>query len=266
MRKPVLLFLFALYVGSTMASGREEDSVKKSFIKNFNISTVWFEYGAVIPIHESHLRDLPNGLNHYLFNTNGEMAYGFFSLGLYYKERFGVEVLFRHSGFYVEGNDYRNYIAELHPDYYVPAVISTDYYSFEKLQYRICYRFYFKHFFLEPKFQLGINDYTDYDDVFSIKEKGSNQFISYRITKQNLRKNNFSYHFILNTSKRFDPFESIFKVEAGVKFEFMMVPTSYNYTIEEKPYGKPAIINQVHVKQLHPALGIEAFVYFFFKK
>jgi hypothetical protein len=266
MRKLIFIFLIVAFAENAWALESEKDSTKKSFIKNFNISTVWFEVGHFFPIHEKHLLDLPYGMDKYLYNTKGETSYGFLSLGLYYKEKYGIEVLYRHVGFNVEGDDYRNYIVEQHPDYYVPKTLPIGFYSFDKFEYRICYRHYFKHFFLEPKFQFGINDYTNYDDAFSIKEKGSNQFIQYTITKENLRKNNFSYHFILNVSKRFNPFKNVLKIETALKLEFMMAPTYYSYTIEEKPYGQPAVINNLNVKQLHPAIGIEGCVYFFFKK
>ena len=259
----VILICIRLFAQSQT---QDNDSVKRPFIKNFNLSTAWFEYGYYFPIHEKNLLKLPYGMSHYFYDMKGTTASGFFSLGLYYKEKLGVEVLYRQYDANADAEDFTNYISELYPGYYVPPLITTYYFSLNDIQYRLCYRIPLKRFTLEPKFQLGINDYKSYGSSFTLKEKGSNQYISYNITNVNLNKNNFSYHFILNASKRFNPFKSRLKIETALKLEYMMVPTNYQYTIEQISYGKPPVYNVLNVKQLNPAIGIEGCVYFFFKK
>ncbi|MEO8149708.1 MAG: hypothetical protein ABI723_18865 [Bacteroidia bacterium] len=266
MKKIPFAFLVFMISLNSFATAAEKGSTKHSFIHNVNISTAWFELGHFFPVKEKKLLSLPYGMDKYFYDTKGGFSAGFFSLGLYYKDKFGLEAIFRINDFHSENNDYRNYIAEQHPGYYTPQTLPAYYYSFQNIEYRICYKYHLKHFILEPKFQLGINDYSNSVMGFVLKEIGSNKFIEYKITNEDMRKNNFSYHFILNISKRFNPFKNSIKIEPALKFAYMIAPTEYKYTIEELPYGMPSTTNQFVVKHLNPAFGIEACVYFFFKK
>lgn len=267
MRKTFYILLI-FFVFKTNARQAAKDSTKQSFFRQLNISTIWFELGTSIPFKEKKINSLPCGMDKYLNKLKGgDMSAGFFSLGLYYKDKIGVEfVLFRNSNYVAYPTEFNNYLSVKYPNNYIKNIWGHSY-SIRGKAYRICYKYHLKYFQIEPKIQLGFNNYINSDESAIFKEKGSNEFIEYSIKKESLKKTTIDYHLIIDVSKRVH-FKSLGRtnVEFGVKTEVMMVPTSYRYTITETPYGMPEIKNEVIVKQNNPAWGIEAVVRLFFKK
>lgn len=221
-----------------------------------NFCFTWFETGIGIPLKEKKLKDLPYGMNHYLYTPKNTMIAGFFGLGLYYKNHWGITVIYSYQDYSVPDAAYTNYISNLFPNYYLPYGVQGHTYSISNIDYRLSYRFHKKRFTFEPQFQLGINDYNDFDTQFVLKEKGSNNFIEYSIKKENQKKHILSYQAALVTRYRFTKPQWKWNIEPGIRVAFMLTPTDHNYTISYNSYNSPATVNKVNIKQLNPNINI----------
>lgn len=221
-----------------------------------NFCFTWFEVGAGIPLKEKKLQDLPYGMNHYLSSPKTNMAGGLFGIGLYYKNHWGITVIYSFQDYTVPDAAYRDYISSQFPNYYLPFGVQGHTYSLNNFDYRLSYRFHENRFTFEPQFQLGINDYDDFDTQFILKEKGSNNFIEYTIKKENQKKHILSYQAAFITRYRFTKPQWKWNIEPGLRLAFMIVPTNYNYTISYNSYNIPATVNKVNIKQLNPNINI----------
>ena len=266
--KNLFLFVFLFYYTfQTTAFPLKKDTTCKTIFRQLNFSFTWFELGAAFPFKEKKLKTLPYEIDKYLYNMKGGLSATLFSPGLYFKDKYGVEIVFAFSRFQIKEKSFKNYLEGKYPGYILPEYgLLPFYYFLDNIEFRICYKKHIKHFILEPKFQLGINDYNVYTRGFTLKENGSNQFIDINFENENLRKNNFSYHFILNITKRFHPSVLSYRIEVALKMEYLIVPTRYKFTHTESTFGEPPIINEIIIKQIHPAFAIQLGLSFFFKK
>lgn len=260
MKKINLILLCVIFTRIiSFAQEHKYPSIDSSdFAKNhkINFCFTWFEAGASIPLKEKKLQDLPYGMNHYLYNPKTNLAVCFFGIGLYYKNHLGITVIYSMQDYSVPDGNYKNYISSQFPNYYLPFGVQAHTYSLNNINYRLSYRFHKNRFTFEPQFQLGVNDYRDFDTHFVLKEKGSNNFIEYDIKKENQKKNIFSYQVALVTRYRFTKPQWKWNVEPGIRLAFMIVPTDYNYTISYNSYNMPATVNEVNIKQLNPNINI----------
>lgn len=265
--KKIFSLLLLLIATHASAGISPKDSTKKSFFHHLSFSTVVCEAGPFFPVKEKKIRSLPFGMNSYLYNVqSGGTSYGFFAAGVYYDDRFGVEILYRRSSFEVDGAEFSKYLSSKYPEHYVKTYWGVNE-VVEGLAYRLCYKFHFRYFQVEPQLQFGINNLYTYDESFFLKEKGSNNFIEYSIRKVNQKKNIVDYHLIVDILKRLHlKGVDVFNFELGIKTELMMMPTSYNYILTESPYGGTPTVNEVQVKQNHLAYGVEAVIRFYFKR
>lgn len=260
MKKNFILLLGLLCITLSSSAQQNADTVKGSVnperYHKLNLSFTWFEVGGGIPLREKKLRDLPYGMNTYLYHPKGGMVVGLFGIGLYYKNHLGITVIFTSQDFSVPDTDFKNYISSQYPDYYLPYGVQGHTYTLNSINYRIGYRFHKGHFIYEPVFQLGVNDCDDFDTHFVLKEKGSNHFIEYDIKKENKRKNQLSYRVGIITRWRFSKPGWKWNIEPGLRFDCLFIPTNYNYIITTSPYNMPSTIQKVNVKQMRPAINI----------
>ena len=222
----------------------------------FNISFTWFELGRTIPMNENLAQNLPSGLAPYFSPLKGSQFYGFFGLGLYYKNRWGVSVMYNSVNFTSSGDNFTNYLVSQYPNYYIQNDLSTFNYSLDHFVYRIGYRFRSGPMRIEPQFQFGVNDYSSHGRTYILKEKGSNHFISYSIQSENMKKTQISYRF--GTVFRWSHSKPWWKwdLEPGIRIDFMLVPVEYRYTLKISPYDMQTITQSTQFKQWNPAFMI----------
>ena len=256
MKNHVLLsvcFAFLVQISSAQKNSKDSGDYHK-----LNICFTWFELGATVPFKEKKLRDLPYGMNTYLYGPKSSMAASFFGIGLYYKNHWGVSAIFNFQDYSVPDADFRNYISSQYPGHFLPYGVQGHTYTLYSINYRLSYRFHKGRFIYEPQFQLGINDCEDFDTHFVLKEEGSNNFVEYDIKKESTGKNLFTYRAGIVARWRFSRSNWKWNVEPGLRLDFLVIPTNFNYTITSTPYNMPATIHEVNVKQMRPALIITA--------
>jgi hypothetical protein len=251
----LILFCFSLFVSNSYA---QKNSADTTHYHNLNVCFTWFELGAGIPLKEKKLRDLPYGMNHYLYGPKAGFAGGGFGLGFFYKNCVGLSTIFTFSDFKVPDRNYKNYISAQYPGYFLPNNMQARIYTLYNINYRLSYRFHKGHFTYEPQFQLGINDYKEFSTHFVLKEEGSNNFVEYSIHQGSVKKNLFTYRAAVIARWRFSKPDWNWNVEPCLRVEFMILPTNFNYTITSTPYNMPPAIQEVQVKQMHPTLTITA--------
>jgi len=252
MKKIILIFLILFSLKSN-ANSILSDSTKQSFFSNFSLNFIWFEVGPVFPIKENKLNNLPYGMDKYFNHNSSELNATIWGLELWYK-KIGLDLLFiSYIDFRSDNTEFTHYISEKFPNYYYTKNVWSNSYSlYNMFSYRLNYKFHYKKFNITPKFQIGINDYETNNSYYSFKEKGSNQFIEYSIEKKSLMKNIIDYHFLVDISRKVTFF---IPCEIGIKTEFITIPTLFQYTITEKPYGSIATVNTVTVEQYNPSIS-----------
>lgn len=260
--KNYFLFSFCFAYLTLVSQAQQNDNVKNH---KLNISFTWFELGASIPLKENKLRNLPYGMNTYLYNPKGSFAGGFFGIGLYYKNHWGISTVFCFQDYSVPDTDFKNYISSQYPAHFLSSAVQGHTYTLYNINYRLSYRFHKSRFIFEPQFQLGINDCDDFPTHFVLKQLGSNNFTEYEIKKENTRKNLFSYHAAIVSRWRISKPDWKWNIEPGIRLEFMIIPTNFNYTITSTPYQMAPAIYEVNVKQMRPAFTITAAMSFFRK-
>lgn len=235
-----------------------KDTIDFATHHKLNFCFTWFELGSSIALKEKKLRDLPYGMNSYLYGSKGGFAGALFGIGFYYKDHWGISAILNFQDYTVKDAAFQDYITSQYPNYFLPYAVQGHTYTLNKLKYRLSYRFHTKRFVFEPQFQLGINDCDDFDTHFVLKENGSNNFIEYDIKKENTRKNLFSYHAAVVARWKYTHPDWNWNVEPSLRFDFMIIPTNFNYTITSSPYNMPSTIHEVNVKRMRPALTITA--------
>ena len=210
----------------------------------------------VHPFRERSFAGLPNGLDKFFYPVHdgaGFFApftsnYSFRLIGLFYKDRIGLEMYAGGYGAKASINSYEEYLQAKFPGYYN----TNDYYyyrssslQFSGLQYGLAYKHHWKGLVIEPKFILGFEKWqSSWYNKWLFKEMGSNQFTEYEVNYWDSSRNNRSYHFQLRLAKRFKTSgkENPVWLEFGLKTEYVMAPRRELYIqVTEKPYGKPTI-------------------------
>lgn len=237
-------------------SNSSEGNENTSNYHKLNFSFTWFEFGVGIPFKEEKLRDLPYGMNTYLYGPQRNLAASLFGVGLYYKNHWGISAILLFQDYSIPGADFINYISSEYPGYFSLSGARGHTYTLYKINYRLSYRFQKGHFVFEPQFQLGINDCDDFDTHFVLKDVGSNNFVEYDIKSENTRNNLFSYRAAVVVRWGFTKPERKWSIEPNIRFDFLVIPTNFNYIITSTPYNTPATVYNVNVKQMRPTLSI----------
>ncbi len=257
----LLSFCFAWLTLSAVAGKNSGD--KKSYkdstgYHKLNVSFSWFEVGTSVPFKEKKLRELPYGMNTYLYGPKGGFAGGYFGIGFHYKDRWGISTIFNFQEYTVADGNFKNYISSQYPNHFLSTSVQAHTYTLYNINYRLSYRFHRGRFIYEPQFQFGMNDCNDFKTHFVLKEENSNQFTEYDIQIQNKRKNLISYRAALVVRWRYSRSDWKWNLEPGLRVDFMIIPTNFKYTITSTPYNEPATVHEVNVKQLRPAITITA--------
>jgi hypothetical protein len=226
----------------------------------------------VHPYRERSFAGLPNGLDKFMYPTHNEGGYfapfgdnyRFRWIGLFYKDRIGLEMYTGGYGANVDINPYEEYLKAKFSGYY-----KKDYYyssgrqQFAGIQYGLAYKHHWKGLVIEPKFILGFEKLrSDNASTWFFKEMGSNQFTEYEVKYWDSSHNNRSYHFQLRLAKRFKTSGKEYPVwlEFGLKTEYIMAARKELYLqVTERPYGKPEIVEGVPVPMRYRSIAFGMF-------
>ncbi len=223
---------------------------KAAWYDNFRFRFPEFIYDRVFPFRIPSFSTLPYGMNQYMYPTKPEA--GFFApftnnfsfrwLGLFYKDRIGLEVYSGGYGASVDMRGFNNYLQAKFPNHYSSDTLNmeSNSYTFTGPQYGIAYKLHWKGLVLESKFILGFETMQSNGGAWIFKEMGSNQFTEYQVTERDSTRHQSSYHFQLRMAKRFRLGAHPTWYEIGLKTEYIeSSPNVLLLHISEKPYGQP---------------------------
>lgn len=245
----LLVFIVSL-ISLTAFSQAETTKARK-----FSLSFCPVEIGGFIPLKTKKDNVLPAPVYAFTHKKNPNIHANAFRLGLLYQSKYGIEVFYNFAmGTRYDHSGIEDYLAQSNPAYEAPKrtlTVLLDYQAdWKGWQGAVFYRIKLnKYFYLEPKFQLGFETFSQGNAAFYLKEKGSNQFTEYfvNVDRQQVRAPGF--HYILNTSFLLNPNAKNIKFELGLKAEYFMMNVDLDYTITQSPYGLPDKIERYSVKQ-----------------
>jgi hypothetical protein len=227
--------------------------------RNFTVTFCPLELGGLIPLKNGKDNSLPPPIYAFTHKKKPNIHANAFRLGLIYKSKYGIEAFYNFSmGFQYESSGIEDYLARSYPNYESPKIsriVNPNYNAdWKGWQAALFYRIRLGRFYIEPKFQLGFEKYSQGNAAYYLKEKGSNQFIEYfiNVDKQNVMTP--SFHYILNTSWMLNPTSEKIKFELGLKVEYLVMNVNLNYTVTRSSYGLPDNLERYKVKQHTNAL------------
>jgi hypothetical protein len=240
---------------SAFAFSQTEEETKTPKIRKFAFTFTPLEAGGTIPLKSKKSESLPGPISIIANNKKSSIHFNVLKLGMVYKELYGIEA-FYNFGSPINYNSaaLEKYLSNSHPNYDVPENINHDYtntnITWKGWQIGLYYRVKIRNrFYIEPKFQMGFEKYTQGNFEYFLKEHGSNQFIEYSLRSEDPKTIIPSYHYILNFSYRFNPGSPKIKTELGIKFEYIFMNLNLKYNIREQAYGQAAINSSYSVKQ-----------------
>lgn len=232
--KILLVFFVFSYVGFSQTD--------TSNIRKFSITFVPIELGITLPINSNKISQDP--INAYVSHNNENIHANVLRIGLLYKNKFGFESFYNFSSGLEYTDSYlKDYLSTIYPNYESPKNMdythSSEFMKWKGWQAAIYYRIKIKNFYIDPKFQIGIETISQRGTSYYLKEKGSNHFVNYYLNSESLRKYTPSYHYIINFSRRMNPNSTKLILDVGFKFEFEVLNLRMRYTIIESQYGFP---------------------------
>ena len=262
MKPFIYILFFTLFVLANNLQAQTKDTISQKR-KTITITLTPVEIGFAIPIKDKKNDALPEPINVFANRKNTAINFNLLRLGILVKERYGIEAFYN---FYTNQNYthdvFANYISNTHPNYEKPVSVNRNYYNtstWKGWEFALYYRIKIKKIYIEPKFQIGFEKFTQGNFEYYMKEKGSNQFIEYSLTSQNTKKYTPSYHYIVNVSRRLTPSSKKLKFELGLKFEYSVMNVNLIYNSSETPYGQPEKKAEYNVKQSVNAFTIAIF-------
>jgi hypothetical protein len=255
--KPVLILLIALIsvqeldaqTGANDQSGLQDSLTSKKWYHVIRFRLPEFIFDYVLPFRERSFAALPNGMDKYMYPTKKEVGffapftnnYSFRLIGLFYKDRIGLEFYTGGFGAKVDGQPFERFLQAKFPDHYKNGFLNQDY-TFSGWQYGLAYKHHWKGLVVEPKFILGFEKMQSTHNKWIFKEIGSNQFTEYEANYWDSSRNNRSYHLQLRLAKRFYTGGLVPWLEFGLKTEYIMAAKRQLYLqVIESSYGKPRI-------------------------
>lgn len=205
------------------------------------------------------------------FNINepGINNYCYRILGIYYKERIGLEFNAYGYGAAVDPKPFKNYMQQTqYPNYYRndSAELKYNRFSFTGLQVALAYEMKWKGLVIIPKFLVGFATIRDSGNYWRLKEKGSNAFINYRVERYESSSPLSSYHVQLKVAKRIHLGKGRTSLEVGLKTEYLLsAKKPLVMRITEEAYGKPATTNEVTVRTRYQSFAVGLYTTLFVK-
>lgn len=244
----------------------------RSFWDEFSISLPAFRLDMNVPLRSSKIAGLPYGMNHLFYNTSAsantfapyDISYNFKIAGLYYRDRIGVEYAYVSYGSRIDNAGFDNYLAARFPGYLTASHYYRTDFIFNGPRVGLAYKVHLKQFIIEPQLHYGFESADGQKINNRFMDPGSNQFLDHTID-QVWAQQPHSYSATLNLGRRFRlRKDGILKLEAGVSASYLHAPYQMDLYITEKPYGQPAVVNSVSLKDAFRmySFGIYAAVYF----
>lgn len=292
MKKAIPILVFALVITLGISAQVTTDPVtavpdstvhKKTWFNNFQIRWIPEIYGErVFPFHNRAFSKLPYGMNQYMYptkagwgtfgdfniNAPGINNYSYRILGIYYKERVGVEFNAYGYGAAVDPQPFKDYMRSAYPNYYRndSAELKYNRFSFTGLQVGLAYEMKWNGLIIIPKFLVGFASLRDSGNYWRLKEKGSNNFINYRVERYETSSPLNSYHLQLRVAKRIHLGKGRTSLELGLKTEYVLsAKKPLVMKITEEAYGKPATIDEVNVRTRYQSFAIGLYTTLFVK-
>lgn len=255
--------MFVLLLNVHRVNGQVEavldTSVQKTYwYHNWRLRLPEFIFDRVFVIKDRSLLTFPDAMGQYMYPVNGGFQYMVPStnnwslrlIGLFYKDRIGLEL---YTGGYGGKIDDQAFLQAKFPNYYgstaensYNAYGSENRYYYWGWQYGLAYKQHYKGFVLEPKFILGFEKLRSAVNIWTLKEKGSNQFMGYEVDTDDSRKRP-SYRLQMGLAKRLrvkNPEPWWFEI--GLRTQYTMsAKRNINMHITETPYGKPQTVQDV---------------------
>lgn len=250
--KQLRRLLFPLIFLAHMAAFSQTTGTKT---RDLTVTFCPLELGGFIPLKNSKDNSLPASVYAFTHQKKPNIHANAFRLGLIYKAKYGIEVFYNFQmGVAYKSSDIEDYLSQSYPNYQSPKKsrnVNPAYTAdWKGWQAAVFYRIRLhRRIYLEPKFQVGFETYSQGNAAYYLKEKGSNQFIEYfaNVDRQNVKAP--SFHYILNTSWIMNPNAEKVKFELGLKAEYLVMNVNLDYTITQSPYGLPEKTEQYKVKQ-----------------
>jgi hypothetical protein len=276
----ILLVLLTAQVLKAQSSG--EDTLrtgrKTHWYNNFQLRIPEFYIERVFPIRNKDFSSLPYGMNHYMYPTMAEIGsfgqlnklnnYSFRILGLYYKERIGLEFCASGYGARIAEQPFKDYLQTKFSNYYASdsQIAEINRFSFTGFKIGLAYEMHWKGLLIIPKLFVGFEKLQDSGNTWRFKEKGSNQFTNYTIRYQENNWPQNSYRVELRLAKRIHLGKGRTYFEVGLKTEYLVSgKKQLQLQIIEEAYGKPATKQNLAVSTRYQSFATGVYVNLFFK-
>lgn len=218
---------------------------KKPFLKQFNAGFEMLGAGLGYLITSDEVKNLSNGMNYFLQKPERGLAFSLFLPMIAFRDKFIISCdLFNFSSYTINGDNFETFLASKYPNYFIPEVTWIQY-DFWSIKPCFLYRMHYKRWLLEPN--VGWEKHSDIlpEANYTLREKGSNQFIEYKIKTKNEDKTELIY-FGTNLFYRFKkPEATKLNIELGLKAMYAFGNINAQYEILEKPYLKPETLTYV---------------------
>ena len=246
------LFLALLFASAISATALPADSLhRQTFFQkigsNFSFAGCAIPVYYAIPLHEK-LPSFPLAYNSYVSPlqasagavpvSENNSSFRFF--GIYYHDKLGLELYWNAFGGDVDMSAFSAYVQTRFAGYNTSSYRYNNH-KFSGPQLAVAYLVHVQKFVIAPKLSLGFEKQEIFDYSATYRENGSNQFVEHSI-RQSVPENYFqhSYHAELDLGRRFAFKKSRFRLEAGLRFEYIDAPYRLDASITEKPYGQAA--------------------------
>jgi hypothetical protein len=276
----ILLVLLTAQVIKAQSAGEDTSrtGIKTHWYNKFQVRLPDIYIERVFPTRNKDFSSLPYGMNQYMYPTKADIGsfgqfgkmnnYSFRILGLYYKERIGLELCASGYGARIEEQPFKDYLQTKFSNYYASdsQIAETNRFSFTGFKIGLAYEMNWKGLLIIPKFFVGFEKLQDSGNTWRFKEKGSNQFTNYMIKYHENRGPQNSYRIELRLAKRIHLGKGRTFFEAGLKTEYLISgKKQLQLQIVEEAYGKPATKQNLVVSTRYQSFATGVYVNLFFK-
>ena len=255
MKKALVIILLTSVIGSRTPAQqiKANDSLPNygkmgTFIHRFSVGLPVLNFDWCIPVKNKGLLDLPYGQGAYFYQSRNSLGscipatdgnIRFFSL--FFDDKWGVELGYAAYGTKVNPDAFQQYLVDHLSNYYITGPkqdINTWFSYYSGLLYGATYMFHYKKYLIAPKLLMGFRSAEiSYTDDYSFKERGSNHYLNYSVTRQSLRNFSTSFHTQLNFARQFYWQSQYTKLELGIKLEYMFIPYHTRVVVSRQSFG-----------------------------
>ena len=234
---------------------REAKTGVGRIIRELSIGLPGISGGVSIPIKNKHLLSTTDGAGNLLYSTRRalslDMLYPALNdasrlLGVYYKERMGVELAVGTYDLYIANDRYCSYLKSTLPGYFAggqPAESNgyNEVKYFGGPMYGLVYNVPVKKFVLGARLMTGFSrSGNNFTMDYQFKEKGTNYVMQYIVRGETVVTGKPALQAQVNFSKRFCSHIKYVMTEVGIKLAYTNIPYHFKVTTTQQPYDRPA--------------------------